>query len=98
MASETASGKVVALTGPVTLYEVKAARELLRGAFGDGQPLRVDLSESGPWDIGGLQLMVACVRTGRELGQPVSLVGVPGVCIELARRSGLLEWLRSVEG
>jgi ABC-type transporter Mla MlaB component len=98
MATESASEKVIRLTGPVTLYEVKAVRDLLRNALSEGLPLRVDLSESGPWDVGGLQLLVACVKSGSELGQPVTLVVVPGVCLELARRSGLGEWLHSVEG
>jgi ABC-type transporter Mla MlaB component len=97
MATDSASGKVIRLTGPVTLYEVKAVRDLMRVALSEGLPLQIDLSESGPWDVGGLQLLVACVKTGTDLGQPVTLVGVPGVCVELARRSGLLDWLRSIE-
>ena len=53
------------LTGPVTLYEVAAVREGLRTALADGRPLRIDLSDSGPWDIAGLQLLIA--------GMPVNI-------------------------
>jgi ABC-type transporter Mla MlaB component len=86
------------ITGAVTLYEVKAVREQLLAALGAGGALHIDLSESGPWDVAGLQLLIASMRTASERGQPVSLNAVPTVCTEIARRSGLLEWLRSVEG
>ena len=83
------------LTGPVTLYEVAAVRETLRAALAGGKALRVDLSDSGPWDIAGLQLLVACVRGGQERGQIVGIINPPGPCTEMARRSGLGEWLES---
>lgn len=86
------------LTGPVTLYEVAAVRETLRTVLAEGDPpIRLDLSDSGPWDIAGLQLLISCVKGGRLLGREVRIAHVPAACAELARRYGLEDWLRSVE-
>jgi ABC-type transporter Mla MlaB component len=95
MAADPAEEKTILLTGPVTLYEVVTVRETLRAGLAEGKPLRVDLSDSGPWDIAGLQLLISCVRTGRLRNQGVRVVNVPRSCAELAQRSGLSEWLRS---
>jgi ABC-type transporter Mla MlaB component len=94
--SEPPQGSEYILTGPVTLYEVAAVREALRSALAEGNPLRIDVSESGPWDIAGLQLLISCVRSGRSRGQEVRVVNPPRSCIDTAERSGLAEWLRSV--
>ncbi len=95
-AQEPVDEATILLTGPVTLYEVAAVRESLRAGLAGGKPLRVDLSDSGPWDIAGLQLLIACVRGGRERGQGVRLVNAPRPCLEIAGRSGLSDWLESV--
>jgi ABC-type transporter Mla MlaB component len=84
------------LTGPVTLYEVAAVRETFRTALAEGKSLRLDLSDSGPWDIAGLQLLIACVKSGRQRGQDVRIINVPRPCADLAQRYGLSDWLRSV--
>jgi ABC-type transporter Mla MlaB component len=97
MAVEPVEDKTIPLTGPVTVYEVTTVRELLRAALADGKPLRIDLSESGPWDVAGLQLLISCSKTGGERNQSVRVTKIPRVCAEMAERSGLLEWLRSVE-
>lgn len=89
-------GGVHLLTGPITLYEASTVREALRIAVAEGTPLRVDLSDSGPWDISGLQLLISCVKSGRLRGQEVRIVNVPQPCADLAGRYGLSEWLRSV--
>src|SRR5262249_25386894 len=83
------------LTGPVTLYEVAAIRETLLAALAEGRPLRLDLGDSGPWDIAGLQLLISCVKSGRLRNQEVRVVNVPRSCAELAQRSGLSGWLDS---
>ncbi|MGP0066886.1 MAG: lipid asymmetry maintenance protein MlaB [Isosphaeraceae bacterium] len=98
MAVESNEDPTILLTGPVTLYEVGTVRETLRDALAEGKPVRIDLSDSGPWDIAGLQLLVSCVKTGGERGQVVHVVNAPRVCVEMAERSGLSEWLRSVAG
>jgi ABC-type transporter Mla MlaB component len=81
------------LSGPVTLYESSDVREALAAALAEGKPLRVNLETSGPWDLAGLQLLISAVATGRKAGLPVRLVQVPGVCREIAERSGLGDWL-----
>ncbi len=93
--AEPSQGADYLLTGPVTLYEVAGVREALRAALAAGKPLRIDLSDSGPWDIAGLQLLISCVRSGRRRGQAVHVVNPPPSCVETAQRSGLAEWLRS---
>jgi ABC-type transporter Mla MlaB component len=98
MAVEPAGLKTIRLAGPFTLYEVTAVRETLRAALVEGRPLRIDLEDSGPWDLAGLQLLVSCVRSGQNPDQVVRLANTPRGCSELAERSGLLAWLRSVEG
>lgn len=86
----------VALSGPVTLYESSEVREALLAALGEGGRLRVNLETSGPWDLAGLQLLISAVSTGRKMGKSVKLVEVPGVCREIAERSGLGDWLVEV--
>jgi len=80
MAVEPVEDKTVLLTGPITLYEVAAVRESLRTALAEGKPIRIDLSESGPWDVAGLQLLISCVKTGRDRNQAVRLVNPPRGC------------------
>ncbi len=62
MAIEETVFKTLALTGPITLYEVSAVCESLRIALAEGKPLRIDLSDSGPWDLAGLQVLISCVH------------------------------------
>ncbi len=93
MALDRIEGNLIRLSGPVTLYESSEFRESLHSALAEGKPLRVDLEASGPWDLAGLQLLISTVATGRKVGLPVRLVNVPGVCREVADRSGLADWL-----
>jgi ABC-type transporter Mla MlaB component len=98
MAVEPVEDKTIPLIGPVTLYEVGAVREVLASALADGGPVRIDLRDSGPWDVAGLQLLISCIKTGRSRDQVVRLMNPPRGCAELAERSGLGEWLQSVAG
>ena len=52
MAVEQTEYKTIRLTGPITLYEVSAVRETLRMALAEGKQLSLDLSDTGPWDLG----------------------------------------------
>jgi ABC-type transporter Mla MlaB component len=88
--------KTLALEGPATIYEATALRDTLREALAEGTDLRIDLGESGKWDLAGLQLLISCVRTGQSQGQAVRLARIPRVCVEVAERSGLADWLDSV--
>jgi ABC-type transporter Mla MlaB component len=94
MAVEQTEYKTIRLTGPVTLYEVSAIWESLRKTLAEGKQLRLDLSDSGPWDLAGVQLLVSVIKTARDRDRPARLVSVPQVCVEVAERCGLAEWLR----
>jgi hypothetical protein len=54
----------------------------------------LDLETSGPWDLSGLQLLLASVASGRKLSQSVRFAQVPKVCAEIAERCGLGPWMR----
>ncbi len=93
IAAEQPDGNVVQLSGPVTLYESTEIHETLRSALAEGGDLVFDLETSGPWDLSGLQLLLAAVASGRKLSQRVRFVQVPKVCVEIAERCGLGGWL-----
>lgn len=84
---------VVTLSGPVTIEEAPRHREALLAALASGRGLRIDLEPSGPWDVAGLQLLLAALASGRQSGQGVRLAGSPGVLRELAERAGVLDLL-----
>jgi ABC-type transporter Mla MlaB component len=96
MPVEPTEPKTIFLTGPISLYEVSAVRETLRSALREGNPIRIDLSDSGPWDLAGMQLLISCAKTATERDQVVRLVNIPKVCADIAERSGLSDWLRAV--
>jgi anti-anti-sigma regulatory factor len=83
----------VDVTGPVTLSEVPRWRDELLAALGEGRPVRLDLSGSGPWDAAGLQLMISAIATGRQAGIPVHLSRVPGAFQAILEQAGAREWL-----
>ncbi|SIO45292.1 ABC-type transporter Mla maintaining outer membrane lipid asymmetry, MlaB component, contains STAS domain [Singulisphaera sp. GP187] len=88
--------QTVSLSGPATLYELAEIRESLLAAIAVGKDLRIDLETTGPWDLAGLQLIISATASGRRAGQAVRLVNVPRVCVEIAERSGLSNWLTGV--
>ncbi|QEH33153.1 STAS domain protein [Aquisphaera giovannonii] len=96
MAIDPAGPHAIALDGPATIYEASALRDVLRDAAATGEDLLIDLRETGKWDLAGVQLLVSCVRTGRRGGRSIRLSNVPKACAEVAERSGLGDWLRSV--
>ena len=96
MPVEPTEPKTISLTGPITLYEVSAVRETLRSALLEGKQLRIDLGDSGPWDLAGIQLLISCAKTARKRDQVVGLVNIPKGCTDIAERSGLGDWLRGL--
>lgn len=96
MTVEPDDHEMIALVGAVTIYEVVEVRERLARALTGGHETRVDLGDSGPWDLAGLQLLISLVRSGRERESRVRLVNVPPACHEVALRSGLDDWLARV--
>jgi anti-anti-sigma regulatory factor len=95
MAADGPGFSTAILSGPVTLYETSEVRATLLAAVGEGKgkELRINLEATGPWDIAGMQLLVAVVASGRKAGLGVRFEQVPGVCREVAERSGLFAWL-----
>ena len=85
---------LLVLSGPVTLYESSRVREQLLAAVSEATSLEIDLKATGPWDLAGLQLLVAAAASGSRHGLPVRLIKVPRVCQEVADRSGLGDWLK----
>jgi ABC-type transporter Mla MlaB component len=98
VAGADAMDATILLTGPVTVYEVGTIRETLRTGLAERSDVQIDLSDSGPWDVAGLQLLVSCVKSGQERGQSVQVVNAPRSCVEVAERAGLSEWLRAATG
>jgi ABC-type transporter Mla MlaB component len=96
MAVERLNLKTISFEGPATIYEVSAHRETLREALAEGKGLRLDLGDSGKWDLAGLQLLISCVKTAQRQGLTVRLARVPRVCADIAERSGLSAWLDAV--
>ena len=84
------------ISGPMTIYEVGDWRELFLHSLKSGSSLDVDLHTSGPWDTAGLQLLISLVNTGHQRDCEVRFQLVPKVCLDLARRAGLSEWLRKL--
>ena len=83
------------LSGPVTLYESAEVRDRLLTATQGDRDLAIDLETSGPWDLAGLQLLIAAVATGRKSTLGVRFVNVPRVCVDVADRAALGDWLRA---
>jgi ABC-type transporter Mla MlaB component len=96
MALDRSNEITISIEGPATIYEVKALREMMRQALRKPGSLKIDLGESGKWDLAGLQLLISCVRAGQSDGRTVRLLRVPRLCTEVAERSGLAQWLNSV--
>jgi ABC-type transporter Mla MlaB component len=83
----------VAVTGPVTRVEAGRWRDAFVAPLAHGRGLRIDLAESGPWDLAGVQLLLAAIVLGRRTGAPIVLAGVPNVLRTVAERAGLLDQL-----
>jgi len=95
MMVEPKEPKTVVLSGPVTLYEVLVVRETLQAAMAEGKQLQIDLSDSGPWDLAGVQLLISCAQSAESRGRDVLLLNIPRGCADIAERAGLSGWLAS---
>ena len=96
MAPDRSDDVLIAIEGPATIYEAKALRQtLLQGLIKEGT-IHIDLADSGKWDLAGLQLLISIIRTARNQGRTARLHRVTRICAEVAERSGLTDWLRSV--
>ena len=86
----------VAVTGPVTLAEVARWHDDLSDGLARGQGLRLDLAGSGPWDLAGVQLLLATIASGKRAGRPIVLAHVPNVLMAVAERAGLRDQLAAI--
>lgn len=86
----------VEVTGPLTLAEAPRWREALLAALATGQDLRIDLAAAGPWDVCGLQLILAALASGRRAGQDVRLARVPRGFLAVAEQAALAGHLADV--
>ncbi len=92
--ADPTEGNLVQLSGPVTLYESNEIRETLLAETREDGTLTLDLATTGPWDLAGLQLLIATVFTAAKNGNPVRFVEVPKSLAEIANRAGLADWLK----
>jgi ABC-type transporter Mla MlaB component len=86
----------VEVTGPVTRVETARWREAFSDCLARGQGLRLDLAGSGPWDLAGVQLLLATMASGQRAGRPIALVRVPNVLLDVAKRAALLDRLEAI--
>jgi ABC-type transporter Mla MlaB component len=86
----------VVVTGPVTRAETARWRDAFSDGLARGRGLRVDLAGSGPWDLAGVQLLLATMASGRRSGWWISLARVPNVLKVIAERAALLDLLATI--
>lgn len=72
----------------MTLAECDRLRLSILGAMAEGGVLRLDLAGSGPWDLAGLQVVLAAVKTVRGQGRSAILDRVPDVFLDVAEKAG----------
>lgn len=84
---------LITLSGPATLAEAPRLRDELRDGLRVGRNVRIDLEASGPWDLIGLQLLVATAASADRDGTSVRFVKVPEDCLSIADRAGLRLWI-----
>ena len=79
----------VGVTGPVTRAEVAHWQRVFAEGLARGGGLCIDLADSGPWDVAGVQLLLATMASGRRAGRPITLARVPTVLTAVAQRAAL---------
>ncbi len=86
----------VAVSGPVTMDTVARWHGQLSDVLARGQGLRLDLEGAGPWDLAGVQLLLATMATSKRSGRPIVLAHVPNVLIAIAERAALRDELAAI--
>lgn len=87
--SRDESSLPILVAGPVTIDHVARWRNVFRV---NRSVLHLDLSESGPWDVAGLQLILSAMKSPQGL----ILERVPAMFSDVARSAGTLEILSRV--
>jgi anti-anti-sigma regulatory factor len=85
------------MAGPVDLTQAPRWRDALIQALAEGYDIRIDLSDTGPWDLAGLQLMISSLASARRVGRHVQVVELPRVFRDVCERAGLLELFDSAD-
>jgi ABC-type transporter Mla MlaB component len=86
----------VEATGPMTRAEAARWRDAFSDGLARGRDLRIDLAGSGPWDLAGVQLLLATMASGRIAGVSISLARVPDVLKVVAERAALLDRIAAI--
>jgi ABC-type transporter Mla MlaB component len=86
----------IVVTGPLTRDEVGRWHEAFADGLARGRGLRIDLAGSGPWDLAGVQLLLATLASGQRAGRPIILARAPDVLTAVAERAGLRERLAEI--
>jgi ABC-type transporter Mla MlaB component len=86
----------VEVIGPVTRAESQRWRDAFSDGLARGRGLRIDLAGSGPWDLAGVQLLLATIASGSRAGRSISLARVPDVLKVVAERAALLDRLAAI--
>ena len=50
----------------------------------------------GPWDLAGVQLLLATIASGKRAGRPIVLARVPNVLIAVVERAALRDQLAAI--
>lgn len=84
------------LTGPVTVATAVLSRDVLRTLINatSGTEIVVDVSAAGPWDLAGLQVLIAADKSAGSRGKSLRVKGVGSLLQSAADRAGLADWLR----
>ncbi len=77
----------------MTLAECGPLRLSILTAIAKGGTLRLDLAGSGPWDLAGLQVVLAAVKTVRGQNRTAALDRVPDVFVDLVEKAGCKDFL-----
>ena len=86
----------VEVTGPVTRAEAARWRDAFSDGLSRGRGLRIDLAGSGPWDLAGVQLLLATIASGQRAERPILLARVPNVVLAVAERAELWDRLAAI--
>ena len=89
--SPASSDANLRVDGPMTIGEVARWRDELGDMLACAGGIRLDLSASGPWDLSGMQLLLAVLASCEQRYQTLRLINPPSVFLNLAERSGLLD-------
>jgi anti-anti-sigma regulatory factor len=85
------------MTGPVDLTQAPRWRDALNQAFAEGHDIRIDLADTGPWDLAGLQLMISAQASARRAGRHLQFLELPRVFRDVCERAGLVELFDSAD-